>query len=185
VTRQPDDNDRYALYANAHHDLWWAKTQQWSVANWALLLIAGVAGVGRTLTPSCQPTLESPTYVGLVVVVALWAGEYFRRLHDEIVHNRGVYRELEKQTGIKQLRTGLRGQERGEDKTDWRRGIGHLSVMVIAITVASVLAIRLLGTALRMTIQLGIGILVVDLVLVIGGARVSKWRRDRPARRGA
>ncbi len=60
----PDDTSRerrtnddcYALYGHAHHDIWWAKTQEWSVANWTLLLIAGITGVGRALTP--EPTLE-------------------------------------------------------------------------------------------------------------------------------
>lgn len=173
--REPSDEDRYAVYGHAHHDLWWAKSQQWSVANWALLLIAGVAGVARAVTAESERHLATTfPYVVLMLVIALVAGRYFAKLHREIVHNRRVYRKLEIDTGIRQLRGKLPGQDLGDEHTDWWRGIENLWVMVAAIAVAAAFSIRLLDDSWAAAAPIGAGLFAIDAALVARGAWVSK-----------
>jgi hypothetical protein len=175
----PNHEAHFALYANAHHDLWWARTQQWSVANWALILIAGIGGVGKALADPCHPLEHVWVFVALVVIVALVAGGYFRTLHGEIVHNREVYRALETETGIDTLRTNLPGQDRGVVDTDWRRGIGPLFfIVLLAMGVATVFSIRLLGLDWARAILLGAGVVVVDVIVVLEGALRWKSRQQ-------
>ncbi len=173
----PKDEARYALYTMAHHDLWWARTQQWSVANWALLLIAAIAGVGTTVASSWCSRWP---YVLMMSGVAFLAGWMFGSLHGDIVHNREVYRELEAQTGIGQLRKALPGQELGEEDTDWKRGIWQsLMIMVLAIAVATGLGVLLLGGALPNAVAVGTGILVLNAVWI--WTRAFAWKeRQQP-----
>jgi len=176
VPRGIEDDARYALYANAHHDLWWARTQQWSVANWTVLLIAGIAGVGRTLTPWTSLTLyHTWPYVGMVGLVGGFAAVLFGKLHDEIVHNREVYRTLENQTGIEELRKKLPGPALGKEKPDWYRGIGPVTLMVVlTVAVAGGFAALLLGVRLDLAVVLAIVILTFDVVWILYAA--WKWK---------
>ena len=157
MTRAPDDNDRYALYQHAHHDLWWAKAQQWNVGNWALLLIAAVVTVPRTLLPQCELITERTwPFVSLAVIVALAATWYLANLRKEIVHNRKVYRALEEQTGIKELRKQI-PQAAGEE-TDRTRGIHLLYVMAFVFAMAVGFAASLLGASSRAGLIIGVGV---------------------------
>ena len=148
MSRNPDDNDRYALYEHAHHDLWWAKAQQWNVANWALLLIAAIVAVTRTLI-SDNRLKAAHTWPFIVVngLVAIMANWYLARLHQDVVHNRDVYRFLEERTGIKTLRSELRteGLEKADEGTDRTRGIEVLYVMAGVFSVATGFSAYLLG----------------------------------------
>ena len=141
-------DDRYALYEHAHHDLWWAKAQQWNVANWALLLLAGEVAIARTLVPANYLTLKTtwpfliPNFA--IPIAATW---YLSKLHVDIVHNRKVYRELESTTGVEALREELRvkGLQAADKETDYKRGAEMLFVMAGVFAVAGGLATSLIG----------------------------------------
>jgi len=165
ASREPNDDDRFALYAHAHADLWWAKTQQWNAANWALLVIAGIVGAARSLIPSAEvvPTRTWP-FVALVAVMGVAAGWYLSALHQNIVHSRKVYRAIEKETGVGKLRT-LIPKAAGEE-TDRERGSGFLYVMSAAIGLAAGLATQLLGMPIGVSIGVGGGVAVIDTVMI-------------------
>ena len=127
----PTDPGLFALYEHAHSDLWWAKTQEWNVANWALLLIAGVVGAARTILEGDLTPERTWGFALVIVLVGLAAGWYLGTLHAGIVHNRDVYRAIEKKVGIKTLRTKL-PQAAGEE-SDKERGSEFLYVMCIGI----------------------------------------------------
>lgn len=172
--REPTDEDRFALYAHAHSDLWWAKTQEWNAANWALLLIAGIVGAARTVIPDSElGLLRTWAFLGLVLVVGLAAGWYLASLHANIVHSRKVYRALEKQTGVGQLRA-LIPKVAGEE-TDQERGSGFLYVMCAGIGLAVALGVLLLGASTTLSIIAGSLVGVLDIALV---ARVAEPAND-------
>jgi hypothetical protein len=126
-------DDRYALYEHAHHDLWWAKAQQWNVANWALLLLAGEGAIARTLIPTNYLTLKATwPFLILNLVIPVAATWYLSKLLD-IVHDRKVYRELESQTGVEALRGELqaKGLQAADKETDYKRGAEMLFVMAV------------------------------------------------------
>jgi len=167
--RAPNDEDRFALYAHAHADLWWAKTQEWNVANWALLLIAGIVGTCRAIVPTAELS-PSRTWVFAVLVlgVGVAAGWYLASLHADIVHSRKVYRALEKQTGVGQLRA-LIPKRAGED-TDRARGSGFLYVMCAGIGLAVTLATFLLNLPSVVAIAAGTLTATADMLLVARAA---------------
>src|SRR5712664_2048596 len=119
TNRPPDNEDRFALYHHAHADIWWAKTQEWNVSNWALLLMAGIVGAGRIIASDLSPS-RTWIFAGLVLSVGLAAGWYLASLHSDIVDNRKVYRALESQTGIAQLRSHI--PQRAGEASDRERG---------------------------------------------------------------
>ena len=167
--REPNDNDRFALYGHAHSDLWWARTQQWSVANWTVLLIAGIVGTARTLI-SAQDLGPDRTwgFAVLIAVVGLASGWYLASLHTDIVHSRIVYRALEQQLGVAKLRTLI--PQRAGEETDRERGSEFLYVMCIGIGLAVALGFSLLGMSLLCSIAAGIVSGVVDIALVARAA---------------
>ncbi len=172
MTRQPNDDDRFALYAHAHEDLWWAKTQEWNVANWALLLIAGIVGVARTLIPTSE-LVPGRTWVfaALVLSVGVGAGWYLASLHANIVHSRKVYRALETQTGIGQLRA-LIPKGAGEE-TDRERGSGFLYVMCVGLSLAVALGVLLLGMPTWVAIVVGSVVSLADVIMLGRAALAS------------
>lgn len=135
----------HALYEHAHHDLWWAKSQQWRVANWAVLAIAGVVGVARLLHPDPKTITPAATLPFIVVggVIVLLAGWYLAHLHDDIVFLRLVYRQLEGNTGVQQLRGTL--PQRANESTDTFRGKEIIIGMAVAIGLETVFGGLLLG----------------------------------------
>ena len=168
-SREPNDDDRFALYAHAHADLWWAKTQEWNAANWALLLIAGIVGAARAIIPSSEFTPEHTwAFAGLAVAVGLAAGWYLGGLHADIVHSRKVYRALEKQTGVGQLRTLI--PQRAGMETDRERGSGFVYVMSAGIGLAVALGIQLLAFSMWFAIAAGVTTGITGMVFVARAA---------------
>jgi membrane protein YdbS with pleckstrin-like domain len=167
VSPEPTREDRYALYQHAHHDLWWAKNQQWSVANWALLLIAGITGVARTLFSDALVLPNTWPFIALVAFVAIIAGAYLGSLHAEIAHNRDVYRALEDTTGITELRKQI--PQRATRESDHTRGIQIPFAMVLGLAVASGLAAWVLGATPSFSTYVGAVVAITDIAFV-GGA---------------
>jgi len=169
----PDHTDRYALYEHAHHDLWWAKAQQWNVGNWTLLLIAALVTVARTL-PHPEPLTASYSWPFIVTaaIVAVAGTWYLARLHGDVVHNRRVYRELETQTGIKALRDELRskGLERANESSDRTRGIEVLYLMVIVFAAAVGFATCLLGATPCVGLLTTLGVASVNVIILARAA---------------
>ncbi|SRR6266542_3957685 len=167
--RAPNDEDRFALYAHAHADLWWAKTQIWNAANWSLLLIAGIVGAARTAVPTdeLEPS-RTWVFAGLALGVGIATGWYLASLHANIVHSRKVYRALEHQTGVAALRA-LIPKAAGEE-TDRERGSGFLYIMAGGVAVAVALAMTLLGMPTAVAIVAGSATAIVDIVMIARAA---------------
>ena len=167
--RDPNDEDRYALYEHAHHDLWWAKAQEWNVANWALLLIASNVAIARTLIAGNYLAFRRawPFWIinALIPLAATW---YLSTLHGNIVHNREVYRELELQTGVKGLREQLRekGLQDADEKSDPTRGIAILGVMAGVFAVGGAFGILFMGGSPCVAILTGLALGAINTVIL-------------------
>jgi len=134
----------FALYGYAHHDLWWAKGQQWNVANWTILLLAGLVGVDQGMRSGGVPDPATARACAVLVwFVTLIAGVYLMRLHRDVLHNRSVYRALEKNVGADKIRQHI--PQIADERSDDLRGLEHLLVLVAAIAVATFFALELLG----------------------------------------
>lgn len=161
------------MYEHAHHDLWWARAQQWNVANWTLLLMAGNVGVVRALVTSADLAFNKTWLFWLLnLVIPILASCYLSRLHRDIVHNRLVYRELEAQTGIRALREQLqiKGLERADERTDRTRGVGILWVMGTVFALAGAFATLFLGGVTGDAIIIGLFLFAVDTGVILGAA---------------
>jgi hypothetical protein len=167
--RDPTDEDRYALYEHAHHDLWWAKAQEWNVANWALLLIAGNVAIARTLISENYLAFRTawPFWIinALIPLAATW---YLSSLHANIVHDREVYRELELQTGVKKLREQLRekGLQDADERSDRTRGLKILCVMAGVFAVGSAFGVLFMGASTSVAILTGVALGALNAVIL-------------------
>ena len=172
TSRDPKDEDRFALYEHAHHDLWWAKAQEWNVANWALLLIASNVAIARTLIAENYLVFRTawPFWIinALIPLAATW---YLSKLHGNIVHNRDVYRELESQTGVKKLREQLRekGLQDADEESDRTRGIPILGVMAAVFAVGGAFGVVFMGGSACVAIITGISLGGINAILLLRG----------------
>src|SRR5690348_5807766 len=83
-----DPGDYHAFYAAAHHDTWWAKSQQWSAAGWAIALLGGVAGFAKAANAS------SDWMTALDAVIGIGGVGYVARLHFDMIRARQVTAKL-------------------------------------------------------------------------------------------
>ena len=163
------DDDRFALYEHAHHDFWWAKAQEWNVANWGLLLLASNVGIARTLIPENYLGFRTAwLFWALNLAIPLVATYYLSRLHIEIVHNRRVYRWLESQTGVKRLRAQLQAErlQAADETSDYKRGGVLLVLMSVVFAMGSGFAMRFLGGSPTAAIIVGVVVFLFDAGLL-------------------
>jgi len=90
----PSEGDYHSYYAAAHHDAWWAKTQQWAAAGWALALLGGIVGLATVLDLPAAPTTGRCVLAALQVTVALGSVAYIARLHHDTIRARQITAKL-------------------------------------------------------------------------------------------
>src|SRR5689334_16380205 len=123
---------RYALYDHAHHDLWWARSQQWNITNWAILLMAATAGIASATSRSSGLTAaDIRLHAILVAALGLIAGICLLGLHGDVLHSRKVYRVLERNLKVDLVRAEI--PQAASEETDCTRGLWHLRLMISAI----------------------------------------------------
>ena len=87
------NDDLYHLDQIAHHDLWWAKGQLWTTANWAIMLLValvGVCGLLHDLNTKTVSLSETWPFLVLSGTVALTAVAYLARLHSDAIESRRI-----------------------------------------------------------------------------------------------
>lgn len=84
-----DTGHIHALYAAAHHDIWWAKSALWTATQWSLGLQAVVVGAAGTSSdlPAPQPA-NVRGFVVMSVVIAILTLWYQARMHADVIRNR-------------------------------------------------------------------------------------------------
>ncbi len=134
----------HAVYQTAHHDLWWAKGQLWSAANWTLVLLTAVVGVGRLMYPSAETGLSTTWPLAVFVVsIALAAAWYLSRLHADIVHARSeIAFVCERSSGLNDLLSAIPNTR--EPAPDRTRGISFVIVLLTMVAVAVGIALIVL-----------------------------------------
>jgi hypothetical protein len=87
VTPDSDQGDDQTLFAIAHSDVWWAKSQQWNATNWTVALVAGLAGLNHLMS-SDDPSRFLALAQWLQVAVGILGSIYIARLHFDTIRAR-------------------------------------------------------------------------------------------------
>lgn len=83
-----DASHVHALYAAAHHDIWWAKGALWTATQWSLGLQAVVVGAAGTSRDLPAPPESVRGFVVMSVVIAILTLWYQARMHADVIRNR-------------------------------------------------------------------------------------------------
>ena len=148
--KPPDDipdwnqSDLHALFQTAHHDLWWAKGQLWTAANWTLVLLTAVVGVGQLLYPNAATDLSTTWPLALLIAaIAFSSAWYLSRLQGDIVRARSEITFLRgKSRGLDTLPSAL--PTAGGSAPDRTRGISFVIALLAVVAVAFGLALIVL-----------------------------------------
>lgn len=172
------EGDLHAVFQTAHHDLWWAKSQLWTTANWTVVLLTALVGVGRLLYPEGVANLSTAWRLGvLLLAVALSSVYYLSRLHSDIVRARveiAVIRDKRKE--LADLMDALAGREALAltPDSEWTRGQEFLAVLLGVVAVSFAIALVVLTGK-------PVGFIGLVVPAVVGGA--LWWRvTHRPSR---
>ena len=166
---EPTDGDFHAYYAAAHHDVWWAKTQQWAAVGWAFALLGGIVGLAKVFDLPPSPTKAACTLVVLQVAVVVAVIGYLARLHYDTIRARRItakLRELRPELGV--IASQLPGH--AESSPDDVRGAIFPNLLVTAVVVAQTVATFAVLRSDGWSAGLAIGGLVLGFFL-IGYAR--------------
>lgn len=163
---KPDRSDYQVLYQVAHHDAWQAKSQQWSVANWAFALLAGLVGIATLVYGTAELALVNTWWLaGSALLVSIGSGWYLRRLQRDLLLNRRVYRALEERTGIKAAKAEVGANPPGLED-DAQRGREFAYIMAIGIGCAAGFSYYIFSASLLCAILTAVALATLNVLFV-------------------